>query len=573
MRFGQWVAAAVLAGTIGGALAHPRCAWLARTHLGTLVGSGIDGFTPEAKRTPRSAPAEALPDNVELAFGRALQRYASSEVDRVGDLGDPAARLTPLLDVVRRWPEHSGARAAYLRLSTQQAVRLGREDEMRRAEGKSPVPGRTSRPATTSRPVDLAQFDEVASEGERRDPDNAFFPAMRALGHLAAGEDAAAWRDLHRAAGRPAWREYVDQEALAGDRFAAARGRGFGAISRVARTASILFPHYAGLRSVARLALGEAVRRETSGDPRGGIALREDVSAVGRRMRDHSTFLIGNLVGIAVNALAQSRPGGVDLPKKDKDAAQDDAARRAIEDLRTARYAAWLGKNGATPATIDAAREDLRIARDIRSVSNQGMSRGVYDMQAMAITMLALLSGALVLGNVAQMLLVRGAAEVAVRCTAIGRGGRLAPGTFAGGLVGLALLQLPFALLVGKSLGAGVAGMRGITTGAPENADPVGMLAGVAVGAVATYLVPALAFGFLLLRAALTRKASFSRTVVLGMRGAALPIAALLAVGYAGALAWGLGRDADLNAGWERMLRHAGRYCAEFAGKPWPGDR
>ncbi|MFM7321876.1 MAG: hypothetical protein ACKO5K_10190 [Armatimonadota bacterium] len=580
MKHGQWWALGVAVAAVAAVAAHPATGWLVRSHVGVLVGGSVPGFAPMGagsgpeSGTAATTPPPVLGNDPELAFAKAVRYYHATSIT-IGDSVDPASvsgRLAPLVDAVRAFPEYAPPRAAYLRLATQGAVRIGREDELRRAEGRKPVSAPAARTAPAPRREDLAVFDRIAADGERFNPANAYFPTMRAIGHLAGGEDARAWDDLARAATKGTWREYVPAEAQAGDRLAleSAGGRGIGAIARIARGAAILYPHYAAIRSVARLALAEAMRRETSGDVAGGIALRGAMISVGRRMRDDSTSLIGNLVGIAVVAIMESRPEGAPGAKiMDKTEEQ----RRADEDKRNAKFADWLARNGASAATVQAVRDDLVVARRIKSISQRGIDKGVFELAKLATTVVAMIAGVLVLGNIIQMLVVRGVAEVAARATAIARGGRLAPGSFIGGVIVALVLQLPAAVLVGRSLGQAAVAMRAFTAGGATTDDTLGLWAGASIGAASTLLAPTLACGFLLLRAALTRKASFSRTVVLGMRGAALPMVAFLAVGYAGAVAWGAARDAATDREWQRSLEHEGREFARIVGERWPGDR
>lgn len=61
----------------------------------------------------------------------------------------------------------------------------------------------------------LAAYDRDAKEGERLDPDNAYFPLMRAVGLFAARRDKEAIEAIERASRKPRWEDYTNEEAEA----------------------------------------------------------------------------------------------------------------------------------------------------------------------------------------------------------------------------------------------------------------------------------------------------------------------------------------------------------------------
>src|SRR5207249_4525691 len=77
----------------------------------------------------------------------------------------------------------------------------------------------------------------------------------------------------------------------------AARGHR-GSFYNAVQGASILFPHYAQLRAVARMAAYFAIEAEKTGHTEEGISIRHSMLRIAGLMRAKSTTLIGSLVGI-----------------------------------------------------------------------------------------------------------------------------------------------------------------------------------------------------------------------------------------------------------------------------------
>lgn len=142
--------------------------------------------------------------------------------------------------------------------------------------------------------------------GEQLDPDNAYFPTMAAVAHLALNQDEAAWADLHRAAGKPHWREYIDVEAQGRFQRATLLYGPQNSLTESTSYAGILFPHYAQLRALARVVAAQPSSAKNR-------VARQDTVAVALRLRDESSSLIGALVGLAMAKIAQTQPDGTSL--------------------------------------------------------------------------------------------------------------------------------------------------------------------------------------------------------------------------------------------------------------------
>jgi len=547
-------------------LVNPTTGWLARYHGQTAVAlvsrdSSRREQTPDPVRT--KAVVDAHPGSFPHAFGAALEQATTA------DAAQPAQTRTALdaLDKLsHEYPERPEVLAALLRLGCR-AIPMGRDSEQRVADGRPPRIARAIVEERLPSPADLAWFDEIAARGEALDPDNAFFPALRAVGHLAARKDKLAWDALSRASRRPRWKEYVGKEVEARNTIAIARGESPGSLARSARWAGVLFPHYAHLRALSRLALGEAVRRETTGNAGAGIALRNQVHHVAGLVRTEGTSLIANLVGSAMDAIAHARPGGQNWPKP----AANQTEEQTIEDTRKryAAYGKWAESHGEARA-VASAREDWEASQAIKTIARKGIDKSPADWGTLRTSTWEIVGGVALLSNLAWVGLVGLAAAAVARWSPIARGEKLPPAWFAAGLFGLSLLSIAGSGVAVLGLRDSMAWALTMETGdiSPSPRD-MGLLI---VAGLAFTAVVGVTNTVLLIRAALQPKGSFSRTLVLGWRAVAIPLFAILALGWAGFTSWSARRDQARSEDLGRLVLHEGRTLASRVGITWPGD-
>lgn len=95
--------------------------------------------------------------------------------------------------------------AHILRYSTLSGVSIRRREETLGVGAPPP-------PQPPPPPEVLAEFDRVAAQGERLDPDNAFFPMMRAVGYFAGKRDREAVQALLRASRKSRYDDYTNEE-------------------------------------------------------------------------------------------------------------------------------------------------------------------------------------------------------------------------------------------------------------------------------------------------------------------------------------------------------------------------
>ena len=193
----------------------PQTGWILRTQLRMLASTlpekalmlslGIEpekvGLSKEESARVKaltkqrlSQVAERFPDDERLQIAFVL---ATSEHDLLPDR---------LRDLLRRFPNSPMLHAAILRYDCLKRIHLDRKELYLLSE--SPVPTKLLR----SDPRHLVAFEGIAAKGERIDPDNAFFPMMRAVALFAAHRDEEALQALMRASRKSRWDDYALDE-------------------------------------------------------------------------------------------------------------------------------------------------------------------------------------------------------------------------------------------------------------------------------------------------------------------------------------------------------------------------
>ena len=182
--------------------------------------------------------------------------------------------------------------------------RIGRPEEYRFLRDKRPV-----QPANRKSALQVLNW---ARRGEQLDASNGFFSGMRVLALLALRRDEEAIQALKEAARKPRWDDYTDEEAEALVRFRRLLTGRRVADTDIAISGSILFPHFAYQRAMARIMVALAAEREQKGKIREGLQIRLALAEYGGRIQSQSPWLIGALVGVAISRVASAFPMGVE---------------------------------------------------------------------------------------------------------------------------------------------------------------------------------------------------------------------------------------------------------------------
>ena len=236
----------------------PATSWLLRQQVGAMMRPT---FLAENRAARERQVAEANPGDYQTQVAYAL----SAPLDLTNNTPS-LLRIERLNTLTAKFPNEPSLYAHLLRYYASGSVGLHRTDE----DELSAEPAKRTGVLKPSQPADLAAFDAAAEQGERLDPDNAYFPFMRTVELYEAHRDEDAIAALHRAGQKTRFEDYSGAEFTATDRFyTAAHGRQ-GGINRVSQAAMLLFPHFALMRGTARLSTVSAIHAELAGQSRSG---------------------------------------------------------------------------------------------------------------------------------------------------------------------------------------------------------------------------------------------------------------------------------------------------------------
>ncbi|GAB4456417.1 MAG: hypothetical protein OHK0029_14290 [Armatimonadaceae bacterium] len=326
----------------------PQTGWLVRAQLSAATGKPLVSFSDTGVREERNtATLRAHPDDYLVQLAGALQGTPRATVEQdqvvINSTLSEKDRAAQLAALEPRFGSHASLYAHQLRYLTFGSLQLRRVKEQVQIEVPNSVGDRygkndNQKPA----PEDVARFIALANRGAALDPQNGFFPTMLALGYFADHQDVLAHQALHFAAQKPFWNDYAMEEASARLRLITRTHGEVGSVARMAVTAAVLLPHFSQVRAMARLATAQAMAKEEQGDTAAGLQIRRDVSQLGASIRTTSTVTIARLVGVAVTAIASSRPGGAPAmgPEQVPDGSE-------LIEKRVAAYTTYLKSIGA----------------------------------------------------------------------------------------------------------------------------------------------------------------------------------------------------------------------------------
>lgn len=552
--------------SIGTAMVMPKTTDMAKSQFKML--GGINSLAifqgTESERIKERAFIAAHPDDANLQFGGAL-RGNISPVDAQMALGSEE-RAEQLRKVASKFPDHPEILAATLRAESQNEMLVHRAEASQFLENRpAPKTGSVVAKPKISDAAAVKRFIDQCLVGERIDPDNTYFPLLRAMAYTELRQDKDAFAALHLAAGKKLWREYIPEEFVANRTVNRAMYGRTGLIPEMAISAAIVFPHYSSMRELSRVVAAEAIRLEMQGRVSEGMALRRDLFDVSERIRNESTSLIGSLVGSAMLDVSRMRPGGM-LEVKPKQTRNDGPTAEEVKvtrELNRKRFVDFATKHGEG-AFAARAIESAKLGDDIRETSQKGMDRGVYGMELITRLVIGQGVGLILLSNLVWMLILGAITAAVVRSPRFVAGNRLAPGPFVASVAGIALAMVVSGAVTGMSVGYTVGALNGMT----GEAGSVLPMAAVAAGLVLVF--PTLLTIVLAIWAAVNKRASFTRTITGGFAAIALPAAAVMALAWVGVVYYSAGLDAQGSAELVEMLQHEGQYIFRIMGKKWP---
>lgn len=495
----------------------PRTHRVVREDLTTALR--VCGFNPpERSGRPNEAFAAAHPDDDALQVALALSRDP-----QIGETQDHAhvRNLVPLMD---RYPRSAIVRTAVLRY------------------------------AVLKKSIAAAfrkEFYRAASEGERLEPDNAFYPAMVWALDWEKPISPGATRALFSAASKTRWDEHVREEAEGRWRLVQGDDPVLSGEVRMLLGASIFYPHYAKIREAAKSGVKHAGALERHGHANEGIAVRHAVMRVGSLMRSQSTTMIGNLDGSGITWMAAKAPGGHPSPK-----GAFTPARRATA---LAAYVKYLVANGR-PDEAEYARRQFKscesmVAIGVPETSLTGLD-GYLRVRMMAYLVLLAAAFTLLSARVAALL-------ARVGCAGDGRPVRKWA-AFLTVYVGGSLI-IAIALRLSYSLDQT---MQFVQSFGMDETRP-GRWLTFPWSALVVLSGPIVLKVFFLVTA-LVKRRPIVATVVQGLRRFAAPLAAGMVIGYGIVLQDVAHRDRVIGDAVTEQIRHEGRYYAHLQGKQWP---
>jgi hypothetical protein len=286
---------------------HPDMRWLVAMQLRLLYSSKDAYVILKHYLSGRSPEPAWFRERLDEVVQQHAQNYTIQLAWLVEKSRPTEVQLRPLL---ARFGNRPALLAHILRYDALARVRIRRPEEWAFTQPSQPVPGGYP---TFPEPEHFASYDQIAAEGERLDPDNAYFSIMRAAGLFAVKRDDEAIAALVRASRKARWDDYAHEEAEARLLlWTTAFGRQ-PAISRYLNADVVLEGHFATVRAVARMVRYLAAQRERSGDQHGAAQLRMVVLRCARLMRVHSRSSIGAVVASAVVGTVISSP---DVPRR-----------------------------------------------------------------------------------------------------------------------------------------------------------------------------------------------------------------------------------------------------------------
>ncbi len=163
------------------------------------------------------------------------------------------------------------------------------------------------------RDVKLMEWAILA--GQKRDPQNAFWPAMLATTYFSAERDSDGLRALAGIHNNSRWDAYIYEEVLGQWKLYSQAYGDNGAAQKIGPLSLVAFPHLREIRHMAELARWHADMLQQKGDYKDAVRIRRNISRLGVIMRDSARWayeaLFGtDLIFIAYTDAASSHSAG-----------------------------------------------------------------------------------------------------------------------------------------------------------------------------------------------------------------------------------------------------------------------
>ena len=276
--------------------------------------------------------ASVAPDDYLMQVGRATVLAAQgglhSRLHINNDKFDGDNTLYRLGAVVGRFPQVPGAYAHLTRYMMTDRIRLERPElpaasinraadesarnprphlpgaALNRSDRTSMAPVDDAVSATGPDPDDVRMMEWALRAGERKDPDNAFWPAMLATTYFSVKRDIDGAEALRRASVKVRWDAYIYEEVLGEWRLYSAAYGDNGAIQKIGPLSLVSFPHLGEIRKMAQFVRYLADRAERDGNDTVAIDLRRELLLLGSVMSSRAQWAYEALIGTDVCMIA-----------------------------------------------------------------------------------------------------------------------------------------------------------------------------------------------------------------------------------------------------------------------------
>lgn len=346
----------VVAFVLAGLHLHPQTAWLIRTQwrvvlagageqVGTAALGNLGTSLEERDRTVFTL-AQQHPESVPVVLAAAFIQ------------DDPKVAQRLCADLARRFPQEPAVAAGVLRawlMRNNCALLPHRPQDEAVLQRRSPPSAWQRRLiwSPTQPPAGMVTpFLEQARHGEAIDPDNAFFPAMRAVALFTAHRDQEALQALQVAATKRCWDDYHTAMVQGRHELLTLHYGSHPALGDFWTGQFYDHPEPGALRIAIRLALVHAVRRELLGDLEGGFQIRRTLRILVTRLRESGAPLLSV-------RMVMERPGGLPV------AALDDVQERVRGAALRCVYLDYLRHIGhpEEAAAVEGEQTAFRLAR------------------------------------------------------------------------------------------------------------------------------------------------------------------------------------------------------------------
>lgn len=490
-------------------------------------------------------------------------------------------RVKQLRLLIPAFPSNPGLYAHILRLETARDVTIRRDTEY-----ETYMNGRASQYTATEDGQNataeaLTNFEHDATVGEQLDPQNAYFPMMGAVGLFAAHRDEEALAAVRRAARKPKWNDYTNEETEAVWELAK---WGFGnrsAAIHLLIASSTPTPHLKELRNVARLTAMKAAQMEKAGKMEEGIALRQAGIECGALVRTYSPAQRGGYYGAEMSQFQWLRPGGAspialpgDMPPDQKNKIRQEA------------FLTYMRQSGHTTEATHAQAE-FESARQAIAILDKSADPAYLSPAKQAKTLTAWwITGNALLANALELFILGGVGVMLVR-----RKRRMAPmlgerrdNPMVPAIAVITVIVIFLAVAVQTQWGDGFGGLRGVlhtltfTGGDPDSParflEPPGAFSTPGpmqiVAVLLTLMGPLLLLAFVYLFS-MQRDQEVELTILRNMPEISAILGLALLLLYLGCNLFTTREELRVDGVVTHSIQAGNQAVAEMEGKQWPG--